>query len=250
MENELINIEEAIYWFPLSLKGIKNDILINQINSFLPYSVGLEFECAKKKSFNINKFENIPDIIEIICDSDEQRFRIPNGIKGMICLFNICKQLKINSEINPLSGIHYHIDMTDTFHLISHTIVDENQNWILEELDKWEDAKDTKQERTCAIDYRCYVNFQTPFKTAEIRIGAQSFDYSFIIKRVIDANQIIKKFKEILLSTPNELRIKNLVSRLADLTTIQKDLSIVPSQEIMQSITNNRIIKIIKNGTK
>lgn len=248
MQEELINIEEAIYRFPLSLKSIKNDILINQINNFLPYSVGLEIECNQKDTFNVNRFERIPDIMAVDCDSGEQRFRIPNGIKGMICLFNICKELKINSELNPLSGIHYHIDMTDVFHLVNKEIIAENEAWILDELDTWEDAKDTGQARVCRLDSRCYVQFQSQFKTAEIRIGAQSFDYDFIIKRVIHANQIIRKFKEILLAIPNELRIKNIATQLAELTKVQEDLSIVPAQQIMQTITNNRIIKITKNG--
>jgi hypothetical protein len=250
MEAELINIEEAIYRFPLSLNSIKNEILINQINQFLPYSTGIEIECRQSSHFKLSKFENIPDIMDVQCDSGEQRFRIPNGIKGMICLFNICKQLKLNSELNPLSGIHYHIDMTDVFHLLTKELVDKNKEWILIELDKWEDAKNTFQKRDCRINDRCYVNFQSQFKTAEIRIGTQSFDYAFIIKRIIEANQMIRKFKEIILATPNELRIKNIASQLALLTAIQHDGSIPPTQMIMQNIINNRIIKINKNGTK
>lgn len=250
MQEDLINIEEAIYQLPLSLQGIKNDILINQINNFLPYSVGIEVECRQKTSFSISNFKKIPNIMAVDCDISEQRFRIPNGINGMICLYRICKELKRNSELNPESGIHYHIDMTNTFHLLSHEIVKENEHWILDELDTWEDAKNTNQDRTCRIDSRCYVNFQSCFKTAEIRIGAQSFEYDFIIKRIIHANEIIRKLNEILLSTPNELRMKSLINQLADLNKIQEDKSIVPSQAIMQNITNNRIIKITKNGTK
>jgi hypothetical protein len=244
MENDLINIEEAIYKLPLSLKGIRNDILINQINQFLPYSTGFEIECRKKSTFKSSIFEEIPNIMEVNCDNSEQRFRIPNGIKGMICLYEICKNLKKYSELNPLSGIHYHIDMTNTFHLINQEKIDENKEWILNELDTWEDVKETNQDRNCLLDCRCYVNFQSPFKTAEIRIGAMSFDYSFIIKRIIHANEIIKKLNENLLSTPNELRIKKLVTRLAELNKTQVNTSIIPSQEIMQEITNKRIIKI------
>ena len=58
----------------------------------------------------------------------------------------------------------------------------------------------------------------------------------------------IRRFKEILLLTPSELRIQNLATQLAELTKMQEDLSIVPSQQVMQNVTNNRIIKITKNG--
>lgn len=248
MESDLINIEEAIYQLPLSLQGIKNDILINQIDNFLPYSVGIEIECRQKDTFNIERFKKIPNIMHVQCDTSEQRFRIPNGIKGMICLYKICKELKINSELNPSSGIHYHIDMTNTFYLLSQEVIDENKEWILSELDTWEDAKNTGQTRDCKLNINCYVNFQSEYKTAEIKIGEQSFDYDFIIKRIIHANQIIRKLNEILLSTPSDLRIKNLVNQLADLNKTQEDLSVIPSQQIMQNITSNRIIKITNNG--
>lgn len=248
MKQELINIEEAIYRFPLTLKGIKNEILINQINSFLPYSTGLEIECSKLPKFSDKAFTGIPNIIDVNCDSTEQRFRIPNGIEGLICLYEICKQLKINSALNPMGGIHYHIDMTDTFHLIDEDILNENKDWILKELDNWEDSKGTHQFRDCRINNNCYINFQSSFKTAEIKIGAQSFDYSFIVKRIIDANDTIRKFKDVLLKTPNQLRLMKLKNRLEELTKNDINLEGLPSQDEMKKIINNRTIKI--NGRK
>lgn len=245
--NELINIEEAVYRFPLSLRGIKNEVLINAVNNFLPYSTGFEIECYQKDTFDVQAFLKISNIIDVDCDGGEQRFRIPNGIDGLICLYEICKNLKIHSEINEGSGIHYHIDMTKTFDLLNQEIIDKNKEWILSELDTWEDAKSTGQSRDCRIDVRCYVQFQTQFKTAEIRIGAQSFDYSFIIKRIIHCNEIVRRFNEILLCTPNEMRIKKMSLQLEQLNKIPV-INDDPDQYQMKQVINNRTIKL--NGRK
>ena len=133
MEKEVENIvKEMIYSSPLPLLSIKDEKIIDFVNSFLPYSTGFEIECNQGKNFNVENFENIPDIISVNIDSSEQRFRVPNGIKGIICLYNICEQLKLNSEENPLSGIHYHVDMIDVNEEIpSETYVKNNQESLL-----------------------------------------------------------------------------------------------------------------------
>ena len=47
---KLKQIEEAIYSYPLSLLNITNKSLLDTIDDFLPYSIGMEFECHMKKS--------------------------------------------------------------------------------------------------------------------------------------------------------------------------------------------------------
>lgn len=189
-------IEQIINTSPLVLLTIEDEELINLANQALPYSVGFEIECSQKASFNKEAFSSIPDIMDVNVDSCEQRFRIPNGIKGLICLWNICEQLKLNSELNEGSGIHYHIDMSDVFGgMVTKRSIENNQKWILSELDSW-NYKGNYNNRECKLNQRCWVQFQSEFKTAEIRIGEMSFDYNLIIKRMIHGCQIIKRFRE------------------------------------------------------
>ena len=80
------------------------------------YSTGFEIECSCKEDVNFKAFRNIPNIIEADVNTcNEQRFRIPNGIEGLQCLFNISIVLKKEALLNPGSGIHYHIDCTDYY---------------------------------------------------------------------------------------------------------------------------------------
>lgn len=248
MLEELINIEEAIYQFPLSLKTLKNDILINQINNFLPYSIGIEIECNQLKCFNISKFKSIANILDVNCDNNEQRFRIPSGIKGMICLFEICKNLQLYSELNLGSGIHYHVDMTKTYDLLDTNIIDNNSEWILNELDNW-NYKGTYNKRVCEFNTNSnWVRFQSCFKTAEFRIGEMSFDYKVLIKRIIHISEIISKLNETITKTPIELKLKSMKDRLEELSNLQNNFNL-PPQNIIQDIINKRIIKI-NNGKK
>ncbi len=236
-------IEGLIYFNPSTLLSIKNEKILDSINEYLPYSTGIEIECDYSSSFKQQNFLNIQDIVDVNCDSHEQRFRIPNHLKGLICLYNICEQLKKDCLLNPLSGIHLHIDMTDTFHLLTKEIVNDNKEWILKELDFWsEDIKETGQSRDCIIDIRCWVNFSSDTKTAEFRIFAQSFNYDFIIARIIHCNKIIKRLKEYLISSQVERRLRKLQYELNQLEVINIKKEI--SQEQINKVTKTRIIKI------
>ena len=186
---ELINTSLVLIILP-------NEI-ISSIDKFLPYSTGFEIECNQLDSFDLKNFKMIPDIMHIDCDSSEQRFRIPNGTKGLICLYNICEQLRTSCSLNPKSGIHYHIDFTDCFDKITKSSIAKNSAWILDELDKWNTA-DPSYNRQCQLDSRCWVQFQSQFKTMEVRIGEMSFDYKVLVERIIDCNRIAKKLKDIL----------------------------------------------------
>ena len=75
-----------------------------------------------------------------------------------------------------------------------------------------------------------------------------TFDYEIILKRIIDANRIIRNVKSILVKIPDAKRIEKLEKQLEELSKVEEDKSIVPPQEIMTKITNNRIFKISKNG--
>ena len=253
-------IEEGVYTSPLALLSIKDKRLINIINNYLPYSIGIEIECNQSSTFDLNNFLNIPNIIEVNIDSNEQRFRIPNGLMGLICLYDICNELKTNSEINPDSGHHYHIDMTNTYNLLSSNFIENNKEWMLEELDKWE-YKGTYNKRNIefSINHN-WMRFQPSFKTAEIRIGNMTFDYEIIIKRLIHACSIIKTLNSKLIDNENIIYIKPnfeklkdrikyitydnklnyLINQLASITESNENIS----DEEKKNIIKNRVIKI------
>ena len=248
-------IEDAIYSNPLVLLTIQDEALIQIINDYLPYRIGIEIECPKSKDFNLSDFTSIPDIMEVNITSQEQRFRIPNGLVGLICLFTICEQLKINSELNLESGHHYHIDMTNGFDQLTSEHINTNADWMLKELDSWGYTGNYNER---IIDFSMshhWVRFQPSFKTAEFRIGNMTFDYSIIVKRLIHACQIIKRLKSPLVNdeiiykkssvdinncikTATTLRLERLKEQLKQSKTIQVNTS------DWKEIIKKRVIKL------
>lgn len=192
MEN--ISILDILKTVPLVLQEDNIDA-IKVSDYYLPFSVGIEFECLKDENFNIKDFESIPTIIDINVDSNEQRFRIPKGLKGLQCLYNISEALKKNSLLNPLSGIHYHIDCTEIYDKFTDKNVQDNETWMLKELDSW-GYRGTYNRRK--IKFNCghqWIRFQSYFKTMECRIGEMTFDYELLFKRITHLSDIVRKFK-------------------------------------------------------
>ena len=189
-----INVMDYIQNSPLPLLAIENEETVRYINTLLPYSIGIELECNNKPEYNRDSFSLIPNLMAINNDSSEKRFRIPHGVYGLLALHNILNQMKLNCYEAFDSGIHYHIDFTDVFTHIKQSFIDVHKEWILEELDKWGTA-DPLRSRNVKLDDRCWVQFQSSFKTMEIRIGELSFDYTTIINRILDCNRIAKYLK-------------------------------------------------------
>lgn len=189
-------LEDSVRNAPLALLALRDKEQIKIVNSFLPYSTGFEIECSSKYfeySNTANAFFNeIPDIMAVLGSSGEQRYRIPKGIKGIVCLYNICELLPEHLELNPLSGIHYHVDMTECYNeAYSHiNSLNRNDNWILDELDAWE-YKGIYNARSIGGWIRL-----NGLQTAEFRCGEMSFDYSYIIDKIIHANDIIRRVKQ------------------------------------------------------
>lgn len=198
MENINDLIRECVYNTPYILLSLSKEHL-EIANSYLPYSTGFEIECFKKETFNEEAFRKIPDIMEINCDVGEQRFRIPNGVRGLICLYNISQELKRNSELNEGSGIHYHIDMTDFTDFWENNgepYIENHADYILTELDKWNYQGNYNLRVLNYSTSHNWMRFPTDFKTAEIRIGEMTFDYKLLVERITHANSIIKTLKE------------------------------------------------------
>lgn len=188
-------LENAVRNAPLSLLALKDSESISYVNDFLPYSVGFEIETDLQDDSNTNDFHNIPDIMYVGVDMWEQRFRIPNGIAGLLCLYNITVQLRKNLKLNHEAAIHYHIDMTDCFDQITDQFIKDNNDWMIEEVSTWGDNLDHDRSKKCSRE-RAWIRYANEHKTLEIRLGEMSFDYSVIINRMIHACSIVKRLKD------------------------------------------------------
>lgn len=172
------------------------------IDGYLPRSIGIEIECDQGPTFDKEFFTNIPYIMDVGIDSYEQRYRIPNGLRGLVCLYLISLTCKQHSLLNVSSGIHYHIDLTDCFFDFKHALENskESQTFLLSQLDEW-DYKGTYNTR-CLGSGGVWARFQEGFKTLEIRIGEMTFDYEVLIKRIRSITRIV----EILMDTHGIIR--------------------------------------------
>ena len=248
-------IEDAIYKYPLVLLTIQDKKLIDQINKYLPYSIGIEIECDLSPNFDLDNFKNIPDIIEVRIDASEQRFRIPNGLSGMICLYNICEQLKVNSLLNLGSGHHYHVDMTNSFHALNANYIEDNEHWMLKELDTWGYTGSYNKRRVAFDMGHNWIRFQNEFKTAEFRIGNMTFDYEIIIKRLIHASQIITRLitplnvnLDIKYKQPNIPNLETIINcNNTKINTLYKQLEKLNPKPIVEDDDNVYRKEVIKN---
>lgn len=195
-------LEELVRTAPLVLLTLKDEKEIAKANNFLPYSTGFEIECEKDKLYNKDCFSVIPDILDIDVDSSEQRYRIPNGIRGLICLYHICEQLKRNSLLNYGSGIHYHVDCTES-NMDKSNALSKNCMWILEELDTWNYKGKYNTRGIGVLELsREYTIVQgawvrpNSIGTLEFRIGEMSFEYETLAKRIIHCNSIVRRLKD------------------------------------------------------
>lgn len=190
-----MNIDDIIKKIPISLN--KDDRAVQELALFyLPYSTGFEIECYCKDNADFEMFKNIPDILEAdVNTSGEQRFRIPNGIKGLQCLFNVSIALKKEALFNKESGIHYHIDCTDWFDNITSDFLADNSEYILTELDTWQYKGTYNKRKVVNEGGGVWVRSQRWFKTLEFRIGEMAFDYSTLFKRITHCNDIVRTLK-------------------------------------------------------
>lgn len=239
-------IQDSIFENPIPLLNIKNSKLIAKINNYLPYSSAFEVECMQKKTFNIESFQSIPDIMNVNCDRGEQRFRVPAGLKGLVCLYNIAEQLVLNSELNPESGVHYHVDCTDIWDYITDDIVDNNAEWILKELDGWSPEYTTTGRGVWGISAYSggWLRFNS-LKTMEFRVGEMTFDYSILAKRMIHCNDIRRRFTIAVLEGSEKLELINLKKKLEDMRkSREEELPELSFTSVAQEVIKSRIKRI------
>lgn len=224
-------LKESIYNAPLTLLNYSDKNAIKYINSLLPYTTGFEIECNQQSSFEIKDFTNIPDIVNVDVDNHEQRYQIPAGVKGFICLYHISNALIKNSELNLGSGIHYHVDATDWLPKINQLkAIQQNQQWILKELDSWQYKGDFNS-RAVTSGEHSWLRF-SHHNTLEFRLGEMTFDYKLLVKRIIHCNEITKRLKRVSFMTEfqklqyeNQLLIEKLKqTKVTEHRTIEPDL--------------------------
>lgn len=198
-------LERYVRHTPLALLTVTDYESIMIVEELLPYSIGIEIECNSGSNPNPQRFKAIPNILYVDATStpnieSEHRFRIPKGINGVMCLYNICEQLKVLCRTNPQSGIHYHVDMTDCYSFLTVDLIKTHSEWMLQQLDHWEYKGTYNSRGICGkgLSNGAWIRFQDGFKTAEIRIGEMSFEYEVLITRIIDCCRIIKKLKSFL----------------------------------------------------
>lgn len=184
---------DLLYKSPLEF-SIKEQ---READKLWPYSVGIEIECDKAFDYKEEFFKAIPDIMDVNTDDSEQRYRLPTGIKGMICLRNLCDKLMRYSLVNMESGIHYHIDFTDCYNEVIENLAEEDVKFMLSELDTW-GYKGSYN--SCAVSKTGYghtwIRFQDSFKTMECRIGEMTFHYHLLLKRILHLQSISMIIKE------------------------------------------------------
>lgn len=195
MEN-IDYINQLIRTNPLALLTIKSKEYLDYINKLLPFSTGFEIECGYGKEYNLNAFKAIPYILDVSNDGGEQRYRIPTGLAGLICLYLISDQLKRNSALNLESGIHYHVDCTDCFSRFNEVFLKEYKDYILSELDTWH-YKGKYNSRDVGYGAK-WLRLSNEHKTLEFRCGEMTFDYSELVKNILHANQIVSNLKNLL----------------------------------------------------
>lgn len=198
MEASTSSIKDILSRTPRALDMFNTDV-IEAGKFYLPYSIGIEVESPQKPEFTETAFKDIPNIMAVDCSNHEQRFRIPNGIEGLNCLFDISMLLKELCEFNPDSGIHYHVDFTDTYHLLSFEKIESNKKWILTELDKWGYTGEYNRREFNHGMGHCWLRCQSGFKTIECRIGEMTFDYELLYKRITHLSDIMRRFKDSLI---------------------------------------------------
>lgn len=193
-------LRDCVYHNPLALSVIEDKKLLEIADNMLPYSVGMEFEIEYKE--NETRIYNICQSLgleHVSISSFESRFRIPSGIKGMIALYKLCDWLKSTQEMNLKSGIHYHVDFTDMgkpFEYFTYYYKHPDYEWVLQALESW-NYTGGYNSKAISCDGKCkfWVCRRPELNTFEFRIGNMSFDYEYLITRVLSLQNICKKIK-------------------------------------------------------
>lgn len=212
------------YLFDLNVDSFN---LINSLSdSYLPYDTGIEIECSynykNNKPYSKSVFDHISNIVENNSTESEQRLRIPTGLIGLKCVWDICEVLQEDFILSS-SGIHLHIDLTKYYDSNIQNKFKNNSDFIKKELDTW-NYKGTYNKWRDDLSGG-WVGFNFIFKTIEFRICEMTFNYEKLIKRIIHCQYIVK-------------------------CIIEKDeiLSLLKQDSIINNNDRNSLLKIIQEN--
>lgn len=226
-------IEECIYSTPLALDKLRNKFG-PVISEMLPSDTGIEIESPRRDSEGTLK--DIPNLKEFRIGYSETSFRIPSGIDGMICLYEVLLRFKTHWDLNPNSGIHYHIDLGE-YKVNSLNLTQDTKETVLKELDKW-DYKGSYNRRGVEVGSKSvWLNLREHFNTAEIRIGEMSFEYEVLIKRILHGHYIAKLLTN---SYEHENSPEYWINKLKDLNKIEESTN----EKEIEGLIKNRVIKL------
>lgn len=194
---------------------------------YLPHDTGIEIECSVQPSYSHDIFNNIPFLVANHSDTSEQRVRIPQGLEGFQCLYNICETLKTHCLYSS-SGIHYHIDMRHIYKdIVNQDFMKNTETFIIKELESWQ-YKGTYNSKQLGGWYR----FQSGFETIELRVGEMTFDYRTMCKRICHGHYIVKILQKMHSNLDELIFIKQLESLAISDKTINFASSLIRNRRI------------------
>jgi hypothetical protein len=187
---------------PLLILDMTRTFEMNKmLESYLPYSTGIEIEISTSnlREFGVvNEFITLKNnglLLDFYFELNEFKFRIPNGLNGMVGLYHVCNILQRTSGINTQSGIHYHVDFTDMSEVHTlYPVITFVKKVILRELDTWNYIGNYNA-HGIGNSKRNWIRFPTQCNTIEYRIGEMSFDYEVLINRILHTNSLTKRLK-------------------------------------------------------
>ena len=252
LDQESINnlIQEIAFTNPNKLKEFKSYEDLGEY--YLPRSIGIEIECslidnsADAVIYFTESIKSICGIVDCTSSALEQRFRISKGFKGMCALYSALEYMKMLCELNPGSGIHYHVDLTDIYDDVYWLEFESlHKEYLLSELDSW-DYKGTYNARGFGILSRSYwLAKRDRYKTIECRIGEMTFDYNLIMKRIFHLTTIIETALGNIDVDKKVKVYKNLEHNInLELTNLNLPNTVVTPEEQVRRIIKSRKIKL------
>ena len=176
---------------------------IDIVNKMFPRSTGIELEIKNKDITFSTCLRTYNETLRIKYDLmssetsiNETRLRLYPGHRGLVSLYKFMKDLDQIAYYNHESGIHYHIDFPEYFDLSKQYLhLDEyckkNNNWVCNALDHW--RYDGNYNSRNFTTHKTWVKLHATCKTIEFRIGKMSFDYSHLVRRIYNCQNITNK---------------------------------------------------------
>lgn len=241
MEDRAKKIKELLYSNPNLLLSLPLGEAVGR--KCLPFSLGFEFECHQGENYDLGVFKSIPNIMAVSVGGTEQRYRIPSGLKGLICLFDIANNMKIYSLLNEQSGIHIHVNFTDCDKPVTDSFLEEISPWLLSELDQYDEHPDGYNKRKIGRTKCNWVKACTGYGTWEFRVFRQTFEYSRLLDYAIHLSELAVEIK-------TRLGMEFFAERDPEITKLQKLLKNLKNEELEKYDQPSSSLHKIKEVTK